>query len=649
MRKFTVITKGMVTKMNIKERKYLVKGKKERLCKSSAFPNDSVLRMEFYIPRNIGTSDVCARFLDDNGTLEENICASWVGICGSNDIYEITMDLREKKTGLYWHDVFIFNGRKKIPMFSSDDYRRQIMIYDKGYRPPKEAEGIIYHVFVDRFFSSGKSPVKPGVIMNTDWENGIPQYPEKQGDPLENNMFFGGDLLGITEKLDYIKSLGTSYIYLSPIFDARSNHKYDTGNYMSVDEMFGGDDALKVLIEEAKKRNIGIIIDGVFNHTGDDSIYFNKYGRYDGVGAYQSSKSKYHKWYYFRNFEKNPDDYDCWWNIGILPRVNCDERSYRNYILGKDGVIDKWFSIGVSGIRLDVADELSDSFIEELRKKVRRKNKDAIIIGEVWEDASNKCSYGNRRKYFYGKELDSVMNYPIRNAVISYIKSGDSDSFRYICESIYEHYPQDISNNLMNVLGTHDTERLITELAGDTPIGKSNHELAKSKLNEDARKHGAEMQILCYMLISALPGIPCVFYGDEIGMEGYHDPFCRRPFNWKNTTAQPCDAYAGIILSAYRKTAMMRIASEALRKGDFRIAYCDKNTVIIIRSSKNESIAVMINRGDSPVNIYSDCIFTEFFTDEKVKTIKLNAKCGKYYKISSAEIPIDEIGFDVEA
>jgi len=346
MRKFTVITKGMVTKMNIKERKYLVKGKKERLCKSSAFPNDSVLRMEFYIPRNIGTSDVCARFLDDNGTLEENICASWVGICGSNDIYEITMDLREKKTGLYWHDVFIFNGRKKIPMFSSDDYRRQIMIYDKGYRPPKEAEGIIYHVFVDRFFSSGKSPVKPGVIMNTDWENGIPQYPEKQGDPLENNMFFGGDLYGVIEKLDYIKSLGVNCLYLSPVFEAYSNHKYDTSDYMSIDSMFGSEKALDELIKEAKKRDMHIILDGVFNHTGSDSIYFNQKGTYNSLGAYQSKESPYFEWY---NFREHPDNYECWWDVKILPRVKSDTESYRNFILGDGGVIEKWMKKGSIG------------------------------------------------------------------------------------------------------------------------------------------------------------------------------------------------------------------------------------------------------------------------------------------------------------
>ncbi len=633
--------------MIIKERKYLTKGKKERLCYASAFPNDSALRLELYIPRTTGASDVAVRILDDNGTFEKVFRAEWITLCGADDVYEISVDLRELKTGLYWHDVFSCNSGEEVSLFSPEDYRRQILIYDKGYRPPKETDGIIYHVFVDRFFSSGKSPIKPDAIMNTDWENGIPQYPEKRGDPLDNNVFFGGDLFGVAEKLDYIKSLGASYIYLSPIFDARSNHKYDTGDYMTVDSMFGGDEALKLLIEEAKKRNIGIIIDGVFNHTGDDSLYFNKYGRYDSLGAYQSKKSKYHKWYYFKDFEHSPDDYDCWWNIGILPRVNCDDRSYRNYILGKDGVIDKWFSLGVSGIRLDVADELSDAFIKELRKKVRAKSPGAVIIGEVWEDASNKCAYGSRREYFHGKELDSVMNYPVRNAVISYIKNGDCDFLRSTCDSIYAHYPKDMANNLMNVLGTHDTERLITVLAGDDPNGKSNRELAESKMNDEQRKAGADMQILCYTLISALPGIPCVFYGDEIGMEGYHDPFCRRPFNWQNTTNNPRDLYTGKILSAYREIGKTRIRSEALRKGDFRIAYCDKNAVIVIRTYKNETVSAVINRGESPISVYADCIFTDMITNQKVATPHLPSRSGRYYKISQTAVQTDKIAFDV--
>lgn len=634
--------------MNIKERKYLIKGKKEVSCENSAFPNDSTLRIDFYIPRRMGASDVSVRILDDNGTFEENIIAFWAGLCGSDDVYEVSINLRKKEIGLYWHDVFICSNGERISVFSPDDYRRQILVYDKGYRPPKEADGIIYHIFVDRFFSSGKSPIKPDVIMNTDWNNGIPQYPEKQGNPLENNMFFGGDLYGVAQKLDYIKSLGVSYIYLSPIFEARSNHKYDTGDYMKVDSMFGGDEALKLLIDEAKKRDIGIIIDGVFNHTGDDSVYFNKYGRYNSLGAYQSKKSKYHKWYYFRDFDNAPDDYDSWWNIDILPRVNCDDRSYRNYILGKNGVIDKWFSLGVSGIRLDVADELSDSFIAELRKKVRQKNKGAIIIGEVWEDASNKCAYGSRRKYFHGKELDSVMNYPVRNAVISYIKNGDSELFRSVCESIYTHYPKDMANNLMNVLGTHDTERLMTVLAGDTSDGKSNRELAESRLRDEARRRGADMQILCYMLISALPGIPCVFYGDEVGMEGYHDPFCRRPFNWQNTTQNPSDYYADKILSAYREIGMIRNSSKAIQKGDFRIAYCDSNAVIIIRSLKKECIVIAINRSDLPINIYSNCCASELFTNKKTEKISLNPKSGKYFKISSSDITSDKFKFETE-
>lgn len=192
----------------------------------------------------------------------------------------------------------------------------------------------------------------------------MPEYPAYPGAPLKNNRFYGGTLLGIIDKLEYIRSLGVDTIYLSPIFDAASNHKYDTADYMSVDSMFGGEKAFKALIKKAHEYGIGIILDGVFNHTGSDSIYFNKYGHYKTLGAYQSKKSKYYSWYDFKNY---PDEYTAWWGIDILPRIHPDKPDCRKYFVGKDGVIAKYASMGIDGFRLDVADELSDDFIAEIK------------------------------------------------------------------------------------------------------------------------------------------------------------------------------------------------------------------------------------------------------------------------------------------
>ena len=266
--------------------------------------------------------------------------------------------------------------------------------------------GTMYQIFVDRFCRGGNETPRDDVIMHGDWSDD-PMYAER-GMPILNNDFFGGDLAGVEKKLPYLKSLGVNVIYLNPIFSAYSNHKYDTSDYMSVDEMFGGDEALDSLIAAAKEQGISIILDGVFNHTGSNSIYFNKYGKYDSVGAYQSKDSPYYRWY---NFTSYPDKYECWWGIDIHPRVKCDDETYREYICGKNGVIRSYLRRGISGWRLDVADELSDSFLAELRSAASEEDPRSVIIGEVWENAVTKVSYGNRRRYFRGHELDSVMNH----------------------------------------------------------------------------------------------------------------------------------------------------------------------------------------------------------------------------------------------
>ena len=445
--------------------------------------------------------------------------------------------------------------------------------------------GIIYHIFIDRFKSSGKCPKKDYAIMNEDWENGIPQFADYPGGYVENNMFFGGDLYGVIEKLDYIKSLGVNCLYLSPIFDAYSNHKYDTGDYMSIDTMFGGEEAFEMLLDKCKKMNIHVILDGVFNHTGADSIYFNKFNRYNSLGAYQSKDSKYFEWFNFKNY---PNDYECWWDVKILPRVKSDLSSYREYILGDNGVVEKWAKKGVDGFRLDVADELSDEFLQELSTKLRSINKNSIVYGEVWEDASNKIAYDKRKSYFQGKELDSVMNYPVREAIIDYIKFGNAENFRNICETLYLHYPKYASDLLMNLLGTHDTERILTVLGAESSDGYTNKELSTKRMTKKERNKAIELLKMAYTINATLPGIPCVYYGDEAGMEGYRDPFNRMPYPWGKEEKT--------LVEFYKSIGKIRTSENVYKEGLFKIIYCDSDILAFSRYEKNINVITLINR-----------------------------------------------------
>lgn len=482
---------------------------------------------------------------------------------------------------------------------------RQLLVYDASYRPPRHEGGIMYHIFVDRFAKTGVAfeNQKPGTVMDTDWENGIPQYGEYPGAEVANNVFFGGDLYGIAEKLPYIASLGTSILYLSPIFDAASNHKYDTADYLSVEAMFGGDEALRYLCAEAKEYGIRVILDGVFNHTGADSIYFNREGHYDDLGAYQSKDSPYANWYTFRKF---PDDYECWWGVKILPRVRSDNADYQKFIF--ENVIPKWRDAGVYGWRLDVADELDDGFLTGLRSALHKEGEGALLIGEVWEDASDKVSYGHRRPYLYGQELDGVMNYPLREAVIRYVIDGDVDALRRGTERLYRRYPKWASEHNMNLLSTHDTIRILTALAGE-PMGEhTNAELATMRMTPEQRQVGIKRMKLAYGLLAALPGIPCVYYGDEVGLEGYRDPFCRRPFPWQDMDEE--------LLHYYQKVGMCRKKEPVLSTGDLRLCTVTRDLLVFTRTLEGEQITVYVNRGDEPLSVETTADQWELLSDK---------------------------------
>ena len=394
------------------------------------------------------------------------------------------------------------------------------------------------------------------------------------------------------------------------MFDAYSNHKYDTGDYLNVDEMFGGNAALEELCRVAAEHDIQIILDGVFNHTGADSLYFNRFGTYPTVGAYQSEQSPYADWYMFREF---PDEYECWWGVKILPRVNSSHPDYQDFI--DHLVVPQWMRTGISGWRLDVADELSDEFLYNFRKAVRENNPDGVVIGEVWEDASDKVSYGRRRYYLRGKQLDSVMNYPLRDAILSYVKEGDAGKLRRYTEGTYRRYPKGSSDTLLNFLGTHDTERILTLFGGEPCGDKTNEQLSTLRMTAEERENGAKRLMFAYSVLAGLPGVPCVFYGDEAGMEGYRDPFCRRTFPWH--------AIDETILAHYRKIGNIRKDREVFRGGLFRILALTAEVFAYVRypADGGDTVLILANRTEK----------REFSLPDGAKSLESGRICAGTY------------------
>lgn len=434
---------------------------------------------------------------------------------------------------------------------------------------PEFKNGNMYQIFVDRFYKSGKSPRRNDAVYYDDWDNGIPEYAEYPGMHLENNTFFGGDLYGVTEKLEYIKDLGCDIIYLCPIFEAYSNHKYDTGNYAVVDKCFGGEDAFVQMCEKAHSLGMQIILDGVFNHTGENSLYFNKYKKYGDGGAYNSKNSPYYSWYSFINY---PDDYDCWWGIKMLPRLCSYKPEVLEYFTGKDGIIRRYLRLGADGWRLDVADELSEEILDNIKKAAEAEKPGSIVIGEVWEDATTKIAYGKRRHYFSHAQLDSVMDYPLKDAIIGYVQTGNTKFFRHAFTEVYRHYPEHVKECVMNFLGTHDTERIITVLGGDPAGDLPGSVLAHKRMNGEQYEYAKKLFFAAFSLLCFCPGICSVFYGDETGLQGYRDPFNRMPFPWGREDEEVRSTVSSLL---------------KLRKqfcGDLRILYAQNGLLILQRT-----------------------------------------------------------------
>ena len=600
-----------------------------------AFPCGSNIEFAVETPRALGASAVVLRIAED-GCQHTDIPLQFKNTKNGTDVYVTVLDTASlcgghNENGLFYYEFLFLRGNDTLftNTYNFVDYTLErysegkfiLLIHTQDYATPEWFKGrIMYHVFVDRFCKGeGKVGERDDVIINEDWDNGIMQYPEKNGDKLANNMFFGGNLWGVIEKLDYLKSLGVGVIYLSPIFKAYSNHKYDTGNYLEVDTMFGGDEAFESLIAKAKEKGIRIILDGVFNHTGDDSLYFDRYEKYGKTGAYSNPNSPFRNWFRFKSY---PDEYETWWGIQILPKLNHTVDECRKYFTAIGGVADKYIKMGIGGWRLDVADELSDLFLDELRKTVKASSDgEGIIIGEVWENAVEKIAYSQRRRYLRGEQLDSVMNYPLRNGILALLIDKDAVMLSDILKSIYASYPKCVCDSLMNLLGTHDTERILTVLGdGGRDVSEySNRELSTKLLDRADREKGIALQKLAATVQYTVYGVPSVFYGDEAGIEGYHDPFCRKTFPWGREREE--------LLSHYRCLGEIRNDYPLFVDGEFCVEYAEGAVIAYSRYEGENKITVIVNASDETI---------EYGSSNKVDLLTGKHYTGRLAPLSAA-------------
>lgn len=514
----------------------------------------------------------------------------------SGHMYEYNLKLPEVP-GLLWYYFIVEteNGEKWYfgnaadglggvgNMYREEPESYQVTVYDPEYNTPDWMKnGLMMQIMVDRFNCSGEKNIAnlpPCSYYHIHWDDdpALMINDDKYGDSV-NNDYFGGNLKGVEEKLDYISSLGVTVLYFNPIFKARSNHKYNTGDYMQIDPTFGTEEDFRRLCRAAEARGIRIILDGVFSHTGSDSLYFNRNGHYGPGGAYNDPDSPYASWY---SFKKWPDDYECWWGFESLPNVNENDREYRKFIIhNDDSVIGHWMRAGADGWRLDVADELPMNFIREIRTRMKAEKADAGLIGEVWEDPSNKVAYGEMRSYCLGDTLDSTMNYPLRDAIMNFMccRFGAEEFVRRI-ENLRENQPETFFYAEMNLLSSHDKPRAINVLADIGDMEPPRECRNPKDLEKDDYIRGRRRLIAAWELVCALPGMPCLYYGDEAGVTGMTDPYCRKTYPWGKEDKH--------LQEAMRSAMLNRAKYPVLRTGDLKLSACGSDVVVVERAIRN--------------------------------------------------------------
>ncbi len=439
----------------------------------------------------------------------------------------------------------------------------QITVYDKKTKTPDWFKhAIVYQIFPDRFYRStqGHSRLigKKGAVIHSDWDDAPAYWKAENGDIVYYD-FFGGNIVGIQAKLPYLKDLGITAIYLNPVFESVSNHRYDTGDYHRIDPFLGTNEEFAAFCQTAKKMGIAVILDGVFSHTGADSIYFNRFHRYDSVGAYESQDSPYYPWFRFKTY---PDEYESWWGVSDLPNVEETEPSYMDFIIHrKNSVLKYWMKQGISGWRLDVIDELPVPFLRDFYQTLKEENPDAVLIGEVWEDASNKISYNEQREYLCGHDIDSAMNYALRTIAVNFLL-GHTDAARMQRELMHliENYPAEHWYAMLNLISSHDIERILTVMIPE-------------EVSEAIGKKRVAVLTAWQM---TMPGAPCIYYGDEVGVTGGKDPDNRRTYPWGHEDKE--------LLKWTKQCTQLRHEHDALQTGRFIPVYAEDTVFAYVRS-----------------------------------------------------------------
>ena len=560
-----------------------------------------VCTVHIQIPATVRTTGVTLHLrYEDGKTDAQNIELTKQADKGPYEVWG--GDFSIPNTGLYFYYFYIHKPDGGFRLFKQGDDTNmedgslwQVSCVPADFHTPDWAKGAtIYQIFPDRFYKAGNcdltGKLTPYTLHRT-WGEEVVWKPTEDGKVL-NNDFYGGNFNGITEKLDYIASLGVNLIYLNPISKSFSSHRYDTGDYKTPDPLLGTEEDFAELCRQAHKRGIRVILDGVYSHTGSNSPYFNREGQFDSVGAYNSTESPYYSWYTFHHW---PDSYNSWWNFDTLPTVNKMDPAFVNYIIeDEDSVVAHWLKLGADGFRLDVADELPDEFIGLLRKRIKGINPDALLLGEVWEDASTKIAYGRRRAYFTQGELDSVMNYPFRTAIIDYVRGRDGGKeLKEAVMAIVENYPPEVVQCNMNLLGTHDTPRILTALVDD--FNGTREEMSKRRLSRHQFDIAYDRLLMASFLQYTLPGSPSLYYGDEAGMEGGKDPFNRRTYPWGYENTEFVDHF--------KRLGRLRREHPAFRYGDIQFFQAGDRHVGFTRSYESRTYRVYCNRDADPWQI----------------------------------------------
>lgn len=498
---------------------------------------------------------------------------------------------------VYWTRERGANGlgeaQAAVPGQTIRRFRQTVSV--PGFTVPAWAgDAVYYYIFPERFRNGDKTndPVAgvtryhdKSVEFHANWLDKPHRARSGDGsDAIDNNDFFGGDLQGVIDKLDYIRDLGANTIYMTPLFKAASNHKYDTADYRSIDPHFGTNADFTRLSDEAARRGLRVIADASFNHSGADSLYFDRYANYPAGGAFRAERidtsSPYADWYLFDAAKTQASQrFKGWGGTPDLPELNKASRSYRQFAYGApDSITRLWLQRGAAGWRMDVAPWVPDDFWREWRQAVKAEKNDALTIAETWFDSS---------KYLLGDTFDSTMNYIFRNAVLDYAAGAKAASVYPNIELMREAYPPQAFHALMNLLSTHDLARSLHVL-GDRPAAAAPADPQAASLARSRLRLALFFQMM-------FPGAPAVYYGDEVGVNGGDDPANRATYPWADLGGKPDLA----LLADVKALIAMRNANPVLRRGSIDAPLLLNDHVVVLARRDGATWAICATNNDS--------------------------------------------------